>query len=202
VSGVRCRLFAYGPADATAIPKPHHLSPHLNPDWFCLSSTGLFIQAVREKRPIKRCSSCTMILKGSIIRHLNYSCSNANDQLLTDRYAVQLELHSVEQLAFHSQRHQPTLSGPITCSVEYENEQLSSHRSPLSACTVITQHKYMYAKIVIKDKIPNISDRNIRTSNNSNNNNHVSIASNMGADTHTHTHTHTRLTALCPGPPR
>jgi len=26
-------LFACGPADATAIPKPHHLLPHLNPDW-------------------------------------------------------------------------------------------------------------------------------------------------------------------------
>jgi len=30
----RCRLCAYGPADATAVPKPHHLLPHLNPDWF------------------------------------------------------------------------------------------------------------------------------------------------------------------------
>jgi len=29
VSGARCRLFAYGPADATAIPKPHHFLPHL-----------------------------------------------------------------------------------------------------------------------------------------------------------------------------
>ena len=37
----RCRLFAYGPADATAIPKPHHLFPHLNPDMFYLSGTGL-----------------------------------------------------------------------------------------------------------------------------------------------------------------
>ena len=25
---------ARGPADATAIPKLHHLLPHLNPDWF------------------------------------------------------------------------------------------------------------------------------------------------------------------------
>jgi len=41
LSGVRCRLFAYGPADAAAIPKPHHLLPHLNPDWFYLSGTGL-----------------------------------------------------------------------------------------------------------------------------------------------------------------
>jgi len=35
------RLFAYGPADATAIHKPHHLLLHLNPDWFYLSRTGL-----------------------------------------------------------------------------------------------------------------------------------------------------------------
>ena len=33
LSGVRCRLFACGPDDATAIPKPHHLLPHLNPDF-------------------------------------------------------------------------------------------------------------------------------------------------------------------------
>jgi len=33
--------FAGGPADATAIPKPHHLSPHLNPDWLYLSANGL-----------------------------------------------------------------------------------------------------------------------------------------------------------------
>jgi len=41
LSGARCRLFAYGPADATATPKPHHLLPHLNPDLFYLSGTGL-----------------------------------------------------------------------------------------------------------------------------------------------------------------
>jgi len=32
LSGVRCRLFAYGPPDAAAIPMPHYLLPHLNPD--------------------------------------------------------------------------------------------------------------------------------------------------------------------------
>jgi len=37
LSAVMCRWFAYGPADATAIPKPHYLLPHLNPDWFYLS---------------------------------------------------------------------------------------------------------------------------------------------------------------------
>jgi len=39
--GARCPLFAYGPADATAISKPHHLLPHSNPDWLYLSGTGL-----------------------------------------------------------------------------------------------------------------------------------------------------------------
>jgi len=41
LSAARCRLFAYGSADATAIPKPHHLLLRLNPDWFYLSGTGL-----------------------------------------------------------------------------------------------------------------------------------------------------------------
>jgi len=40
LSGVRCRLFAYGPADATVVPKPHQFLPHLNPDRFYLSGTG------------------------------------------------------------------------------------------------------------------------------------------------------------------
>ena len=38
LSGARCRLFAY--ADATVMPKPHHLLSQLNPDWFYLSGTG------------------------------------------------------------------------------------------------------------------------------------------------------------------
>jgi len=41
LSGARCRLFTYGPADATAIPKHHRLLPRLSPDWFYLSGTGL-----------------------------------------------------------------------------------------------------------------------------------------------------------------
>ena len=43
----RCRLFAHGPADATAISKPHNLLLHLNTDW----CTFL------EKRPLNWCSS-------------------------------------------------------------------------------------------------------------------------------------------------
>jgi len=41
LSGAGCRLFAYGPADATVILKPYRLLPQLNPDWFYLSGTGL-----------------------------------------------------------------------------------------------------------------------------------------------------------------
>jgi len=48
LSGARCRLFAYGPADAAAIPKPHHVLRHLNPDWFYLSGYRL-TQVVLEK---------------------------------------------------------------------------------------------------------------------------------------------------------
>jgi len=37
LSGARRRLFAYGLADATAIPKPHHLLPvFFNPEWYRL----------------------------------------------------------------------------------------------------------------------------------------------------------------------
>jgi len=46
--GARCRLFAYGPADATTIPKPHLLLSDLNPDWFYLSGTG--IHSLSRKR--------------------------------------------------------------------------------------------------------------------------------------------------------
>ena len=38
LSGARCRLFAYGPGDATAFQKT---MPHLNQDWFHLSWTSL-----------------------------------------------------------------------------------------------------------------------------------------------------------------
>jgi len=41
LSGSRCRLFAYGPADAAVSPKAYRLLFHLNPDWFYLSGAGL-----------------------------------------------------------------------------------------------------------------------------------------------------------------
>jgi len=39
----------YDLVDASDIPKSHHLLPHLNPDWFYLSGTGL---------PSKECCCC------------------------------------------------------------------------------------------------------------------------------------------------
>jgi len=41
LSGARYRLFAYRPADAAVIPKPHHVLPRFNPNWFYLPHTGL-----------------------------------------------------------------------------------------------------------------------------------------------------------------
>ena len=52
LSGARCRLFAYGPADTTTVPKPHNLLPHLNPDWFYLSGTGFTM--LSWKKAVKR----------------------------------------------------------------------------------------------------------------------------------------------------
>ena len=56
LSAVRCRLFAYGPADAAAISKPHHLLPHLNPYWFYLLT-----QVVFEKRQLNGCSGSSYV---------------------------------------------------------------------------------------------------------------------------------------------
>ena len=52
LSGAKCRLFACGPAAATAIPKPHLLLPHFHPDWFYLSGTGF--SSLAWKKAVKR----------------------------------------------------------------------------------------------------------------------------------------------------
>ena len=44
------QIAAYGPADATAIPKPRHLLHQLNPDWFYLSDTGLPRMSLKRGR--------------------------------------------------------------------------------------------------------------------------------------------------------
>jgi len=64
LSGSRCRLFAYGPADATAIPKtpssPASFKPRLLlPFWYRLT------QVVLEKRPLNGCSSISRRLCNS-----------------------------------------------------------------------------------------------------------------------------------------
>jgi len=53
-------LFAYGPADAAAIPKPHHLLPDLYTDWF-LPFWYRLTQVVLEKRPLNGRSSSKYI---------------------------------------------------------------------------------------------------------------------------------------------
>ena len=70
-SGARCRLFAYGPADATAIPKPHHVLPHLNPDWFYLSGTGI-PKLSWKKSQLNVCHSS--ILYGAVLRGPSHTC--------------------------------------------------------------------------------------------------------------------------------
>jgi len=57
LSGARCRLSAHGPADATAISKPRHLLPHLNPDCMVLPFWYRLTQVVLEKIPLNGCSS-------------------------------------------------------------------------------------------------------------------------------------------------
>ena len=55
LSGARCRLFAYGPADATASPRPHLSSSLVLPFWYWLT------QVVLEKRPLNGCSSSNIL---------------------------------------------------------------------------------------------------------------------------------------------
>jgi len=55
VSAARCRLFAYGPADATAIPKPHYLASFKSR--LFLSFWYWLTQVVLEKRPLNIVSS-------------------------------------------------------------------------------------------------------------------------------------------------
>ena len=50
MSGTRCWLFAYGPADAAAISNPQHLLPHLNLDWFYLGIVELYAKILQIMR--------------------------------------------------------------------------------------------------------------------------------------------------------
>jgi len=62
LSGARCRLFAYGPADATAILKLHNLLPHINPDWF-LPFWYQLTQVILENRPLNCYNSVVVVVR-------------------------------------------------------------------------------------------------------------------------------------------
>ena len=72
--GADC-LHMDGPADATAILKPHHLLPHFNPDWFYLCCYWL-TQVVLKKRWLNGCSSVV------VFALLHAVCSAHTDNLL------------------------------------------------------------------------------------------------------------------------
>ena len=72
LSGVRYRLFAYGPADATVSSKPCHVLRHFNPNWFYLSGTGLS-RLFSGKRPINGWSSSTRVFVLFVIGFLSVS---------------------------------------------------------------------------------------------------------------------------------
>jgi len=76
---VICLERVYGPADATAIPKPRHLLPHLNLDWFYLSGTA-YTQIVLEK-----CSSGSSSSSSSdTVASCYCACATDPDDLLED----------------------------------------------------------------------------------------------------------------------
>ena len=74
----------------------HHLLPHLNPDWFCISSTGFpqgflhswyrLTQVVLEKRPLNGCRSSSCVQDDHLSRkHVNgrefYGCQGVDKML-------------------------------------------------------------------------------------------------------------------------
>ena len=66
LSGARYRLFVYGPADATAIPKLHHILPHSNQDWFYLSGAVLPMLSWK-KRPLNWCSNVVVVVANDLL---------------------------------------------------------------------------------------------------------------------------------------
>ena len=76
---VICLERVYGPADATAIPKPRHLLPHLNLDWFYLSGTA-YTQIVLEKWSSGSSSSSS----SDTVASCYCACATDPDDLLED----------------------------------------------------------------------------------------------------------------------
>jgi len=78
---VICLERVYGPADATAIPKPRHLLPHLNLDWFYLSGTA-YTQIVLEK--CSSGSSSSSSSSSGTVASCYCACATDPDDLLED----------------------------------------------------------------------------------------------------------------------
>ena len=79
LSEVRCRLFAYGPGDATGIPKLHNILPHLNSNWF-LPFLYRLIQVVLEKKLLNGCSSNSSTDKVKEVMHRKPMHTNSSGE--------------------------------------------------------------------------------------------------------------------------
>ena len=84
LSGARCRLFAYGPANATAVSKVHHLClPYLNPDilpfWYWLTQVVLERSSYRHVviiQTVKRTAGASqwLTIYGDVELRLSLAC--------------------------------------------------------------------------------------------------------------------------------
>ena len=87
LSGARCRLFAYGPADATGSKNPLLLTSYIQTGFYL---SYRLIQVVLEKRPLNGCSS-------------NSSLANSN-QLEQRHRKAESKLHSKHSKTISSDR--------------------------------------------------------------------------------------------------
>ena len=90
-SGTKCKLFAYCPADATAIPKPHHLLRHLVAKNLTVPSFGTLTQpngSTYEKRKIlfRKRDNCATFSLHPILRKHGGSTGVPSRQLLAMEY--------------------------------------------------------------------------------------------------------------------
>ena len=129
LSGARCRLFAYGPADATSIPKPHHLLPYLNPGCFYLSGTGW------PRMSWKRgCSTGVVVVEW---HPASQKLSGGLLAWLSDWSKVQTCIWP-SRCHFHSLSLAPVKSS-LVLSFWYRLTQIVSERGPLNVCMWLRQ---------------------------------------------------------------
>ena len=86
LSGVRCRLFAYGRADATVIPKPHHLMPKIiisdTIKFFSLTAISILVISNHN-------SSQVLLLLFYLKNILNFTIGNCIGALLFPIHSTQ-----------------------------------------------------------------------------------------------------------------